>query len=387
MTPLLTEETEDDLLVRGYSRRQLGRIAAVFSAGAAVAAMGRPAWASGGVPDPAPSAKVRIGANECWTGPLAPGHAAAAAIIASGNRYEPHDQRGDFIKAVVQVENVPYDHVAPWPGSSDPLSRSVVTYCSPTRGLVTADPTFELAGRTAEWLGAPVKRVPLRADYTHDVKAMLAADPNAGLYYVCTPNNPTGTVTPVADIEWLVANKPAGSIVLIDEAYTHFANVPTTSYMAAAGKDVIVMRTFSKIFGMAGMRMGYIMARPDIITKMMRYDGGMQSGALPLPSLACGTASLTAADLIAARRKEMQEARAMTLEHLKKRGLTVIPTNANMFMVDWKTVPAAKMHAAFRTQSVEIGRSWPIWPNVSRITVGSMEDMTAFCAGLDQVWT
>jgi histidinol-phosphate aminotransferase len=349
--------------------------------------VGRPAWASAGTPDAAPAAKVRIGANECWTGPLAPGVTAAAAIIPWGNRYSPQDQRGDFIKAVMQVEKVPHDHVAPWPGSSDPLSRSVVTFTSPTRGLVTADPTFELAGRTAEWLKVPVKRVPLTADYTHDVKAMLAADPNAGLYYICTPNNPTGTVTPLADIEWLVANKPAGSIVLIDEAYTHFADVPTASYMAAADKDVVVMRTFSKIFGMAGMRMGYVMARPELIARMMRYDGGMQSGALPLPSLACATASLTAADLIAARRKEMREARAMTLDHLKKRGLTVLPTNANMFMVDWKTVPAGKMQAAFRAQDVEIGRSWPIWPTVSRVTVGSMDDMQAFCAGLDKVWT
>ena len=387
MIELLNEETKDDLLVRGYSRRQLGRIAAVFSAGAAVASMGRPAWASGGVPDPAPTAKVRIGANECWTGPLAPGAAAAAAIIPWGNRYSPQDQRGDFIKAVMQVESVPYDHVAPWPGSSDPLSRSVVTFTSPTRGLVTADPTFELAGRTAEWLKVPVKRVPLTADYTHDVKAMLAADPNAGLYYICTPNNPTGTITPIADIEWLVANKPAGSIVLIDEAYTHFAGVPTASYMAAQDKDVVVMRTFSKIFGMAGMRMGYVMARPDLIAKMMRYDGGMQSGALPLPSLACATASLTAADLIAARRKEMQEARGMAIEHVKKRGLTVHPTNANMFMIDWKSVPAGKMQAAFRTQSVEIGRSWPIWPTVSRVTVGSMDEMMAFNDALDKVWT
>ena len=387
MAQLLTEETKDDLLVRGYSRRQLARIAAVFSLGAAAASAGRPAWASAGTPDAAPSAKVRIGANECWTGPLAPGAAAAAAIIPWGNRYSPQDQRGDFIKAVMQVEGVPHDHIAPWPGSSDPLSRSVVTFTSPTRGLVTADPTFELAGRTAEWLKVPVKRVPLKDDYTHDVKAMLAADPNAGLFYICTPNNPTGTITPIADIEWLVANKPDGSIVLIDEAYTHFAGVPTASYMAAAGKDVIVMRTFSKIFGMAGMRMGYVMARPDILAKMMRYDGGMQSGALPLPSLACATASLTAADLIAARRKEMQEARGMALEHLKKRGLTVYPTNANMFMIDWKSVPAGKMQAAFRTQSVEIGRSWPIWPTVSRVTVGSMDDMTAFCAGLDKVWT
>lgn len=384
----LKEDAQDDLLDRGYSRRQLGRIATVFGIGAmAAATIGRPAWASGGVPDPAPNAKVRIGANECWTGPLAPGQAAAAAIISSSNRYSPQDQRGDFIKAVMSVEGVPYDHVAPWPGSSDPLSRSVVTFCSPTRGLVTADPTFELAGRTAEWLGVPVKRVPLTADFTHDVKAMLAADPNAGLYYICTPNNPTGTITPIADIEWLVANKPAGSIVLIDEAYTHFAGVPTASYMATAGNDVVVMRTFSKIFGMAGMRMGYVMTRPDLIARMMRYDGGMQSGALPLPSLACATASLTAADLIAARRSQMREARGMAIEHVKKRGLTVHPTNANMFMVDWKSVPASKMLAAFRTQSVEIGRSWPIWPTVSRVTVGSMDDMTAFCDALDKVWT
>ena len=384
----VSEEVQDDLLTRGYSRRQMGKIAAVFGMGAAAAAtMGRPAWASAGIPDAAPSAKVRIGANECWTGPLAPGQAAAAGIIAMGNRYAPHNERGDFIRAVMQVENVPYDHVAPWPGSSDPLSRAVVTFCSPTKALVTADPTFELAGRTAAWLNAPVKAVPLTADYAHDVKAMVAAAPDAGLYYICTPNNPTGSITPVADIEWLVANKPEGSIVLIDEAYIHFSGAPTTAYMAAAGKDVIVMRTFSKIFGMAGMRMGYIMARPDLIAKMMRYDGGMQSGALPLPSLACATASLTAADLIAARRAEMREARGMAIEHAKKRGLAVIPTNANMFMIDWKSVPAYKMQAAFRAQSIEIGRSWPIWPNASRVTVGSMDEMSAFNAALDKVWT
>jgi histidinol-phosphate aminotransferase len=387
MTQLLTREVGEELSERGYSRRQLARIAAVFGIGAVAASAGRPAWSSAGVPDPAPDAKVRIGANECWTGPMAPGQAAAAAMIAQSNRYSPRDERGDFIRTVMNVESVPFDHVAPWPGSSDPLSRSVVTFCSPTRGLVTADPTFELVGRTAQWLGIPVKQVPLKPDLTHDVKAMLAADPNAGLYYVCTPNNPTGTVTPLADIEWLIANKPAGSIVLIDEAYTHFADVPTASYMAAAGKDVVVARTFSKIFGMAGMRMGYVMARPDLIARMMRYDGGMQSGALPLPSLVCATASLTAADLIAERRAQMRAARAMAIAHVEKRGLKVLPTNANMFMVDWKTKPAKEMQAAFRTQSVEIGRSWPIWPTVSRITVGSMADMTGFCSALDAVWT
>ena len=229
--------------------------------------------------------------------------------------------------------------------------------------------------------------MPLTKDFRHDVKAMLAADPNAGLYYICTPNNPTGTITPLEDIEWLIAHKPEGSMVLVDEAYTHFAGVPVASSFAPKYKDVIVMRTFSKIFGMAGMRMGFIMTQPANIAKMMRYDGGMQSGALPLPSLACATASLTAAALIAKRKAEMEAARGYTLDHLKKRGLAVVPTNANMIMIDWKTKPAKVVQDAFRTQSVEIGRSWPIWPTVSRITVGSMEDMQNFALALDKVWT
>lgn len=387
MIRVLPEEAQDDLQSRGYSRRDMARLATVFGVGAMAASVGRPAWASGGVPDPAPTARTRIGANECWTGPLMPGQIAAQKMVEHGNRYSPKDERGDFIKAVMAVEGVPYDHVAPWPGSSDPLSRAVVSYCSPTRGLVTADPTFELAGRTAEWLGAPVKRVPLTKDFRHDVKAMLAADPDAGLYYICTPNNPTGTITPLEDIEWLILHKPEGSMVLVDEAYTHFAGVPVASSFATRYKDVIVMRTFSKIFGMAGLRMGFIMTQPANIAKMMRYDRGMQSGALPLPSLACATASLTAATLIAQRKAEMEAARGFTLDHLKKRGPTVVPTNANMIMIDWKTNPAAQVQAAFRTQSVEIGRSWPIWPTVSRITVGSMEDMQNFAIALDKVWT
>jgi histidinol-phosphate aminotransferase len=193
-------------------------------------------------------------------------------------------------------------------------------------------------------------------------------------------------VTPMSEIEWLVANKPDGAIVVIDEAYIHFAGTPTASHLVAANKDVIVLRTFSKVFGMAGMRMGYVMARPDLIAKMMRYDGGMQSGSLPLPSLACATASITQTELIAGRRLEMRDARAMACEHLKARGLRVIPgSNANMFMVDWRSRSAADMQVALRAQSVEIGRSWDVWPTVSRITVGSMTEMVFFCDAVDRV--
>ncbi|MEO8896314.1 MAG: pyridoxal phosphate-dependent aminotransferase, partial [Rhizomicrobium sp.] len=368
----MTDEGRDDLLSRGYSRRQMMRAAMLVGGGATALAFNPEIAKAAGA---AKSDMIRINLNECWAGPMAPGLKASAEISAKCNRYTPDDIHARLIKTISGIENMPEDHISTWPGSNEALARSVLVFCSPTKGLVTADPSYETAVTAAKFLGAPIKGVPLTDDYRHDVKAMLAANPDAGLYYICTPNNPTGTITPLADIEWLIANKPAGSMVLIDEAYTHFAGVPVASYLAVKHKDVIVMRTFSKIFGMAGMRMGYIMARPDIIAKMMRYDGGMQSGALPLPSLACATASLTAAPLIAARRVQMQTARGLTLDHLKARGLKVVPTNANMFMIDWKTKPAKDMQAAFRAQSIEIGRSWPIWPTVSRVTVGSVAEM------------
>lgn len=395
MARTLNEEAREDLLERGYSRRQLGAIAAVFGLGSGLAAVaGKPAWAAspppaGGpgaieFPGPIPDGIIRLGMNECWTGPMPTGAEAAAKIIAECNRYFPHHERNDFLETAAQVNGVPADHILPWPGSSDPLCRTVVTFCSPERALVIADPTFELAGATGEWLGARVKKVPLNADLAHDVKAMLAADPKPGMFYVCSPNNPTGTVTPLADIEWLVANKPEGSVVVVDEAYIHFAGNASAAALVAAGKDVVVLRTFSKIFGMAGMRMGYCMARPDILARMIRYDGSMQSGALPNPSLACATASLTAVGHILERKQQMEAARACGVDHATKRGFRVLPTRANMFMIDWKK-PAREVQAAFRAQGVAIGRSWPIWPTMSRITVGSMAEMEAFCQAFDKV--
>jgi histidinol-phosphate aminotransferase len=277
----------------------------------------------------------------------------------------------------------------PWPGSNEALARSVVAFCSPTKGLVTADPTYETPGTAARFIGAPIKAVPLTADYRHDVKAMLAANPKAGLYYVCSPNNPTGTLTPMADIEWLVANKPKGAIVVIDEAYIHFtAAYPsnTATHLVAAGKDVLIMRTFSKIFGMAGMRMGFAMGRPDLLAKLNMHDAGTLSIELPVPSAVCATASLTQAGLIAERRKEVGAIRAMTVDFLKKQNLRLIlPTETNMLMVDWKTKTAREMQAAFMARKVEISRTFPAWPTVSRITIGSKADMEGFFTAFKKV--
>ena len=388
MTFTIREEAKDDLLSRGFSRRQMMRAAIALSGGAAALTMMSPEMAFA-QEDREAGMKVRIGSNECWTGPMPVGLAALTKTAPTGNRYSPNNERGKLIKAIAQIENVPEDHIMPWPGSNEALVRSVFAFCSPTKSLVQADPSYETCGRAAKFLNIPIKNVPLTGDYAHDTKAMAAADANAGVFYVVNPNNPTGTMTPTADIEWLVDNKPAGSIVVIDEAYIHFSrDYPnnTTSHLAAAGKDVLINRTFSKIFGMAGLRVGYVMGRPDLLAKLRLYDGGYLSNMLPVTSVACATASLADKATMLQRVKTLNANRAMTVDFLTKRGFKMIgPSEANMVMVDWKTKAAKDMQAAFRAQGVEIGRAWPVWPTVSRISIGSKEDMEGFFAAFSKV--
>jgi histidinol-phosphate aminotransferase len=383
---MIGTEGQEELLDRGYSRRQLGRVAALIGGGAVLQSLIPGTAAAQSQAARGVAGAVRIGANECWTGPFPVAAQAAAHVIASGNRYDPADERDKLIRTVAAVEKLPEDRILPWPGSGDPLVRSVISFCSPQAGLVTADPTFEAAWRAAAWLEAPVAKVPLQPGKGLDTRAMLAANPNAGLYYICTPNNPTGTVTPLADIEWLVQNKPAGSVVLIDEAYLHFSEAPSAAGLAATRDDVLVMRTFSKLFGMAGMRLGLTFAAPELHKRMMRYDGFQVTGTLPMTAVACGAAAYPQAALIKARREEMVAVREAAIARLRNRGLVVHPgSQANMFMVDWKTRQAKDVQAAILEQKVQIGRNWPIWPTVSRVSVGSAAEMAAFDSAVTKV--
>jgi histidinol-phosphate aminotransferase len=383
----IKDEMKDDLLSRGYSRRQMMRTAMMFAGGAAALSVsGEAAFAADD--DDAAKGMVRIGLNECWAGPMAPGLKAGQAALAQSNRYSPNGEVEKLIKTVSAIENVPADHIAAYPGSGGILSRAIVAYCSPTKGLVMADPSYNNVLRAAQFIKTPINLVALTSDYRHDVKAMLAANPNAGFYYVVNPNNPTGTMTPMAEIEWLVDNKPAGSIVLIDEAYIHWTtDYPnnTATHLVRAGKEVIIARTFSKIFGMAGARCGYMMAHPDVIKKVALFEGDRPC----IATAACANASLTAKALMDTRRNELIANRAMTADYLTKRGLRVIgPSHGNMLMVDWKTKTAKEMIATYKARGVQIaGDRWPIWPTVGRISIGSKQEMEAFIAASSKILT
>src|SRR5262249_25535902 len=150
------------------------------------------------------------------------------AVVKNGGRYL-YEETFSFQETLAEQEGLKPKYVQPFAGSSAPLHQAVLAFTSPTKPFVTADPGYEAGERAAKFIGAEVIRIPLTSDYKHDVKKMAAASANAGVIYICNPNNPTGTLTPRSEIEWLVENKPKGSIVLLDEAYTHIAGAPMCS--------------------------------------------------------------------------------------------------------------------------------------------------------------
>jgi histidinol-phosphate aminotransferase len=368
----LTIDQQTEFKKRGFSRRSFGRLATVLAAGSTLPFYNESAMAQLSKVDNVPPDAVMINANENPLGPCKTALEAVHKIAANGGRYMYSE--GDKVqKLLSEQEGVKLDYVRVYPGSSAPLHQSVLAFTSPQKPFVMGDPGYEAGERAANFIGSKVVKVPLTRDYSHDVKAMLAAAPDAGLFYISNPNNPSGTLTSKADIEWLVANKPKGSVVMVDEAYTHIAGAPFNTDLVAADKDVIVLRTFSKIYGMAGLRAGAAIARPDLIEKLAGFSAGM----LPITGMAAASASLEDKTLVPERRKLIGEVREDTLAFLDKNKFHYVPSVSNCFMVDTQR-PGNDVVMAMRKEKIYIGRVWSAWPTYVRVTVGTQEEMNKF---------
>lgn len=389
LTPKLTES----LLERGYSRRSIAKIA--MGAAAAVPffnefamAQQYAAGASGGArggrggraaydPD-----AVVITSNENPMGPCKEGLEALIKVAPMGWRYSPQGDNLEFNSLLASTENVPQDHVTAYPGSSIPLANVVPAFTSPTRSWVMGAPGY--GSHATKWLGNKSIGVPLRKDYTHDVEAMIKADPNAGAYYICNPNNPTGTLTPRKDFEYILANKKSDAVLIIDEAYVHFSGPENYSTdLVKAGKDVIVLRTFSKIYGMAGLRAGAAYGRPDLLAKVSQYGG---TGFMPVTATACAAASMKVGpSLMKERLLINKKNRELAFEFLQKKGVRYINSGTNFFMMEVKGMNGNQVNQAMAKYKVHIGRTWQEWPEMVRVTVGTYEEMGKFNAALDKV--
>jgi len=386
----LSQEVIDSMLERGFTRRQLGRVATLLTAGASLPFYNEFAMAQqaeqqmqrgrGGRGMRRMGADVvRISSNENPMGPCKEGLEAIAAIAPKGWRYSPGSEAQDLVSAISEIEGVKPDHIATFAGSSDPLHRTQCAFTSPTRSWTMGNPGY--GGGAPAFIGSKLVNVPLRPDYSHDVEAMIKADPNAGVYYITNPNNPTGTETKRKDIEYLLANKKKDAVVLVDEAYIHFSDVQPCSDLVAADKDIIVLRTFSKIYGMAGIRAGFAMARPDLLAKLRPYGVGFN----PVTGTACAATSLKVKNLVPERKAAMKQVRDNVFAYLERKNIKYIPSQTNFFMMEVNR-PGSEFSSALADQGVIIGRIWPVWPTKVRVTVGTQEEMNKFMGAVDKVW-
>jgi len=334
---------------------------------------------------PAPKGTVWLNSNEFPSGPPA---AAVEAITRAGgeaNRYHFTEFPG-FYQSVANLEKLKAEQVLIGEGSTETLHCAVEAFTSPKRPIICGWPTFESAPELAAAQGHAVVKIPLTSNYTSDVKRLAAEATKAGggLIYICNPNNPTGNVTPKQDIAWLVANLPADTILLMDEAYLHFnMSHDTESAMKYVrdGKNVIVMRTFSKIYGMAGLRVGYAAARPDLISKMTPF----RNAVISIVSVRGVMAAIDLGPkLIDERRENMARTRNELCAWLQQKKLNYIESQANFVMFDAKK-DIREAAPAMLAKGVAVGRHFPPYDKMMRITIGTDQEMTKFRTALSEV--
>jgi histidinol-phosphate aminotransferase len=376
--------TVDPVVSAGISRRSFFRAAAGASALASMPILTEAHFALAERPKFAdPNLGIHIDANENPMGPSDAARQAMIDIVPRGGRYL-FSMEEELTDIFAKQEGLKPDSVMAFSGSSGPLHYTVLAFTSKDKPLVIADPGYEAPIWAAKVSGAPVLRIPLadpKGAAAHDVKAMLAAASNPGLIYICNPNNPTGTCTPRSDIEQLVAGAPKDTVILIDEAYVHLCDAPRSLDFVKEGRNVIVLRTFSKLYGMAGLRLGFAVGRPDLLEKISAFNG---MNALAITALAAGKASLLDPNLVPARKKIIADTRTQTLAWLKSEGYATTPSESNCFMLDVRR-PGKEVQAALANKQMFVGRIWPAWPNSLRITIGTPDEMAAFRKSFTEV--
>ena len=372
----------DQLKTNSLSRRDLARL---MSAG--VAALMLPSRAGGmmleggrgqTVAPPAVPVAFRLSSNENNYG-LAPAAIAALKlkqVIGYACRYG-GESMADLTTALSKAHGVPAQHIMLAAGSGEILRAVTLAFTGPGRALVSAAPTFESPARTAQGAKAEVRAIPVAPDGTLDLKAMAGASTGAGLAFVCNPNNPTGGINPEAAVADFVkefrAATPEG-YVLVDEAYCDY--VTDSSYASAipitmTDPRVLVSRTFSKIHGMAGVRVGYVIGHPDALGAIRAKSS---AGTLSSVSAAAALASFEDQEHLVRQRAINREARALTRKTFEAAGYKVLPSEGNFVMVDVRRESSAYQQLC-RDAGVAIARPFPPLTTYARITIGTMDEM------------
>ncbi len=329
--------------------------------------------------------KARLLANE---NPYGPSEMTKEAIINSinkGNRYG-HAEAAELVDMIAKKEGVTKDCIMISPGSSDLLEKTAIIQFVKGGNIVSADPAYMSLIKTAESMSATWKPVPLTSTYQHDLKAMEAAiDAQTQLVYICNPNNPTGTITDGKALWDFCAKVSAKVPVFVDEAYLELMDPTIRMSMVGLvneGKNVIVCRTFSKIYGMAGLRVGYIVAPPAIISKIDKITRSGMS--MNVTAVNGAIAALKDTKFAEDCYKKNKECREYVCSELTKLGYQYMPSQTSFVLfpiqMDGKTFLGKMSERGIGVRSFEIyGQTY------CRVSIGTMDEMKLFIDGFKKV--
>jgi histidinol-phosphate aminotransferase len=360
-------------------RRELLRQFGAAGAAALLPSIGEPPAAS------ADSAArlVRLDRNESAHGPCEKAKVAFRDALMEANRY-PDTEVKNLCAAVAALHHVQPENITLGCGSAELLRMAAETFLGPGKSLIMASPTYEAMAPAAQLLGAEVRNVPLTHLYAHDLDAMLAkTDSTTGLLYICNPNNPTGTLTPKADLEALLSKLPPGVSVLVDEAYHDYV-APSDGYAswaarAAADPRLMVTRTFSKAYGLAGLRAGYAVSSQEtakrLAARRLPMDVNVVAARVALAALSDPEYVKKIAQLNSDDRQEFyNQANARMLRSLDSQ------TNFVLLAADR---PGQEVAELLRSHQVLVTSGYPHFLNYIRVSLGLPHDMKAFWRAWD----
>jgi len=381
-----------------FSRRRfvhgLGAAAAVgYGAGRGAGVLAQAPRPSPVALDPAMTTRVaeydaaaKLASNENPWGPLDSVMQAMSSAWKYSYRYGYPD--GGVLQAIADHHGVSPQHILLGAGSAEILDVVGWTYLRDGRKVLGFEPTYNSVFAQATTLKTEAIRLQLSKDYSQSIPALLAAarrhHRELGFVYLCNPNNPTGMIVTKAEIKQLVEGLPEDLPVLIDEAYYHYAEDPdygTSLSHVLEGRRVIIARTFSKIFGIAAMRLGYAIASPEIIDSMRPYSEGSINALVKWGAVA-GLQDTAGQQRV---KEKTLQIRKRTIGAVKALGYEVLPTETNFFMIGIRR-DVQPIIQDFRQRGILVGRPFPPMMQHLRVSVGSDEEMDRFLAAFKEIF-
>jgi histidinol-phosphate aminotransferase len=327
---------------------------------------------------------IQLDSNE---NPYGPSQKAIEAMTRSqpvASRY-PDAREDEVIEVIAKLHNVKPEQIALGCGSGEILRVADMAFTTPGSRLVTAEPTFEAVLHYCKIKGAESVKVPLTPDFRLDLDGMAGqVGDTTHMVYVCNPNNPTGTIVSGADLKRFVSRVPKGTIVLLDEAYHHFVEDPsyqTGAPWVAEYPNLIVVRTFSKVFGLAGMRLGYSVSSAENAEAMRPHLTFSNANAAVLDAaLAC----LSDEPHVVSERNRNSETRRTLVETLRKEGWKTLPSQTNFVMI-YLGRDVATVIPEFRKREILVGRKFPSMGEWLRVSMGTPPEMATFLRAFHEI--